>query len=81
MKLFDLMTSTGVLFTYSVNIPDPTEMQIVDFRIDSPFTDSANVLSVNVAALAVVGKSVEQTLVEHVEHYERIASGRESPEH
>jgi hypothetical protein len=71
--VFDLMTSTGVLFTYTVTIPDRSKMQMVDFLIESPFTDTASLLSVNVATLAVVGKSVEQTLVEHVEHYERIA--------
>lgn len=70
--MFDLMTSTGVLFTYSVEIPDRSKMQMVRFTINSPFTNQANVLDSNVASLATVGKSVEQMLVEHVEHYERL---------
>lgn len=72
--VFDLVTSTGVLFTYDTKIPDPTKMQIGDFKIDSPFTQAANILTVNVATLALVGKSVEQTLVDLVEHYERLAA-------
>jgi hypothetical protein len=79
--MFDLITTTGVLFTYTVNIPDRTQMQMVSFAIESPFTADASMISMNVATLAVVGKSVEQTLVEHVEHYERVAArneGRES---
>ena len=46
-------------------------MQMVRFTIDSPFTENASVLDANVATLALIGKSVEQMLVEHVEHYER----------
>jgi hypothetical protein len=49
-------------------------MQMVEFTIDSPFTGSASSLMVNVASLAMIGKSVEQVLVEHVEHYERLAT-------
>lgn len=74
--MFDLMTTTGVLFTYTPSIPDPSRMQMVDFAIDSPFTESANVLSVNVATVALLGKTVEQMLVDHVEHYQRIAARR-----
>lgn len=69
--MFDLITSTGVLFSYSVQIPDRAAMQMVRFTIDSPFTENASVLDANVATLALIGKSVEQMLVEHVEHYER----------
>ena len=71
--MFDLITTTGVLFTYTVRIPDRAVMQMVEFTIDSPYTAGANVILTNVASLAVVGKSVEQTLVEHVEYYERLA--------
>lgn len=74
--MFDLMTTTGVLFTYSVDIPDRTKMQMVRFAIESPYTANANILECNVASLAIVGKSVEQMLVEHVEHYERLALSR-----
>jgi len=76
--MFDLMTTTGVLFGYEVRIPDRSQMQMVEFVIHSPFTDTGATLLMNVATLAVVGKSVEQTLVEHVEHHERIASRRSS---
>lgn len=71
--MFDLMTSTGVLFTYTASIPDTATMQMVEFAVDSPFTQNAGLIMMNVATLAVLGKSVEQTLVEHVEHYERLA--------
>ena len=71
--MFDLVTSIGVLFTYKVEIHDKTNMQIVTFVIDSHYTAAASRLNVNVATLAVIGKSVEQALVEHVEHYERMA--------
>lgn len=76
--MFDLMTTTGVLFGYEVRIPDRSQMQMVEFVIHSPFTDTGATLLMNVATLAVVGKSVEQTLVEHVEHHERIVSRRAS---
>jgi len=76
VQLFDLMTTTGVLFTYVPSIPDPSTMQMVDFAIYSPFTESASVLSVNVATAAMLGKSIEQLLVDHVEHYEQIAARR-----
>lgn len=72
--MFDLLTASGVLFTYRATIPDRSQMQVVEFIISSPFTENANVIMMNVASLAIVGKSVEQTLVEHVEHYERIAA-------
>jgi hypothetical protein len=72
--MFDLMTTTGVLFTYVPTIPDTSKMQIVDFTIDSPFTSRASVLSINVATVAMLGKTVEQMLVDHVEHYEAIAA-------
>lgn len=78
--MFDLMTSTGVLFGYEVSIPDRSTMQMVEFTVTSPFTEDARVIMMNVASLAVVGKSVEQMLVEHVEHYERIAARRTSEE-
>ena len=78
--MFDLMTSTGVFFAYEVFIPDRSKMQIVEFTVTSPFTADASVVTMNVASLAVLGKSVEQTLVEHVEHYERIAVRRASEE-
>jgi hypothetical protein len=78
--MFDLMTSTGVLFGYEARIPDRSKMQMVEFTVTSPFTNDAGVLMMNVATLAVLGKSVEQTLVEHVEHYERIAIRRASDE-
>jgi hypothetical protein len=71
---FDLITSTGVLFTYSVRIPDRATMQMLEFTIHSPFTDGANIVTMNVASLALIGKSVEQTLVEHVEFYEKPAN-------
>jgi hypothetical protein len=73
--MFDLMTSTGILFTYVPSIPDRSHMQMVDFTIDSPFTSAANVLTINVATVAMLGKTVEQMLVDHVEHYEAIAAG------
>ena len=78
--MFDLLTTTGVLFSYSVDIPDRSNMQMVRFTIDSPFTERAPILHSNVATLAMIGKSVEQLLVEHVEHYERISgqSAREA---
>ena len=76
--MFDLVTTTGVFFTYTVAIPDRTQMQMVKFTMDSPFTAAAAVLAVNVATLAVVGKPVEQVLVEHVEHYERLTDHREA---
>jgi hypothetical protein len=69
--VFDLLTSTGVLFTYTAHIPDPTAAQMVEFSVDSPFTSNAPVIVVNVATLARLGKSVETVLVEHVELYER----------
>ncbi|TFC26432.1 hypothetical protein E3O53_07890 [Cryobacterium sp. TMT2-18-3] len=71
--MFDLLTSSGVLFTYTVNIPDRSQMQLVDFFVDSPFTTASSPVHVNVATLALVGKSVEQILVDHVEHHEAIA--------
>lgn len=74
--IYDLMTATGILFTYTTTISDPSRMQIVDFAIDSPFTSPANVLSVNVATVAMLGKTVEQILVDHVEHQQRIAAQR-----
>jgi len=76
--MFDLMTTTGVLFGYEVRIPDRSQMQMVEFVIHSRFTDMGATLMMNVSTLAVVGKSVEQTLVEHVEHHERIVSRRAS---
>jgi hypothetical protein len=76
VPIFDLMTSTGVLFTYATTIKDPANMQMVSFAIDSPFTDSANELSVNVATIAMLGKTVEQILVDHVEYHQRIAARR-----
>jgi len=74
--VFDLVTTTGVLFTYVPTIPDRSKIQMVDFAIDSPFTKSAEVLAVNVATAAMLGKSIEQLLVDHVEHCERIAARR-----
>ena len=76
--MFDLMTTTGVLFGYEARIPDRSQMQMIEFVIHSPFNDVRATLMINVSTLAVVGKSVEQTLVEHVEHHERIASRRSS---
>ncbi|MEB0266797.1 MULTISPECIES: hypothetical protein [unclassified Cryobacterium] len=76
--MFDLFTTTGVFFTYSVRIPDQSKMQLVQLTVESPYTDKANVLMVNVATLATVGRSVETTLIEHVEHYERIAASEAS---
>ena len=70
------MTSTGVLFGYEVAIPDRSKMQVVEFTLTSPFTEDAGVITMNVASLAMVGKSVEQALIEHVEHYERVAARR-----
>jgi hypothetical protein len=70
------MTTTGILFTYTTSIRDPSKMQLVDFAIDSPFTNPADVLSVNVATLAMLGKTVEQILVDHVEHQQRVAARR-----
>jgi hypothetical protein len=67
-----------VLFTYSVAIPDRSEMQMVEITISSPFTEPGHVLMVNVATLAVVGKSLEQTLVEHVEHQQRLTQRQSS---
>jgi len=78
--MFDLITSTGVLFTYTVRIPDRTVMQIVEFTLDSPFTEGADVITTNVASLATLGISVEQTLVEHVEYCERVAARRAADE-
>jgi hypothetical protein len=49
-------------------------MQMVEFTVDSPFTHDASVLVANVASLALLGKSVEQTLIEHVEHFEFLAT-------
>ncbi|TFB95728.1 hypothetical protein E3O39_11925 [Cryobacterium sp. MDB2-A-1] len=72
--MFDLLTTTGVLFTYTADVPDSSQMQIVEFTINSPFTKAASVLNVNVSTLAMLGKSVEQLLVDHVEHYERRAN-------
>jgi hypothetical protein len=71
--MFALITTTGILFSYSVSIPDRSQMQLVELTISSPFTENATVVMTNVASLAMVGKSIEQTLIEHVEHYERIA--------
>ena len=71
--MLELFTTTGIFFTYTVNIPDRSKMQVVELTIDSPFTGNASVLMVNVASLAIVGKSVESTLIEHVEYYERMA--------
>ena len=78
--MFDLVTSTGVLFTYVPSIPDKSKMQMVDFSIDSPYTDPASVLSINVATAAMLGKSIEQLLVDNVEHYERVAARRAAGE-
>ena len=72
--MFDLFTSTGVFFTYCVSIPYRSKMHLVELAVKSPFTERANVVVVNVAALALVGRSVETTLIEHVEYYERIAA-------
>lgn len=77
-QMFDLMTSSGVLFTYTVNIPDRSQKQMVDFFVDSRFTDPSSPVRVNVATLALVGKSVEQLLVDHVEHHQTIAQRRSS---
>ena len=74
--MFDLMTSTGVLFGYEVRIPDRSKMQMVEFTVTSPFTEDARVIMMNVASLDVVGMSVEQVPVEHVEHYLGFAVGR-----
>lgn len=71
---FDLITTTGVLFTHTVAIPDRSQMQRVEFTVASPYTTAAAVLNVNVATLAIIGKSVEQVLVENVEHYERLSA-------
>lgn len=73
--MFDLITSTGVIFSYTEAVPDPQKMQIVEFTVRSPFTERARVLSVNVTTLAMLGKSVEQALVEH---HQRIAERSES---
>jgi len=70
--MFDLITSTGVLFTYTVRIPDRSVMQMVEFTIDSAYTEGVNVVTANVASLAMLGKSVEQLLGEHVEHYQQV---------
>jgi hypothetical protein len=78
--MFDLITTTGIPFSYSVRIPDRSVMQIVEFTIDSPYTEGANVVFVNVASLALIGKSVEQNLIEHVEHFEGIAARRAADE-
>lgn len=75
-RVFDLITTTGVLFTYEARIPDKSIMQMVEFTVASPYTNGAQVLSVNVASLALLGKTVEQTLIEHVEHYQRIIDRR-----
>lgn len=72
--MLELLTSTGVFFTYTASIPDRSNLQIVEFVIDSPFTASAPVVSVNVSSLALIGKTVEAVLVDHVELYERRAS-------
>ena len=78
--MFDLITSTGVLFTYSPSIPDNSKMQMVDYAINSPFASPASVLSMNVATIAMLGKSVEEILVDHVEHLERVAARRAAGE-
>lgn len=51
-------------------------MQMVEFTVTSPFTEDARVIMMNVASLDVVGMSVEQVPVEHVEHYLGFAVGR-----
>jgi len=71
---FDLLTSTGLFFTYTVRTPDPSSAQIVEFLIESTVTSSAPVLVVNVATLAHLGRTVESILVDHVEHYERLTA-------
>jgi hypothetical protein len=73
--MFDLRRSTGILFTYVPSIPHRSHMQMVDFTIDLPFTSSANVLTIDVSTVAMLGKTIEQMLVDHVEHYEAIAAG------
>ena len=78
--MFDLITSTGIPFTYTVRIPDRAVMQIVEFIIESPYTEGDDVLTTNVASLATLGISVEQTLVEHVEYLERVAAKRSAGE-
>jgi len=73
-----LTASTGSLFGYEVSIPDRSKMKMVEFRVIPPFTADANVVTMNVASLAVAGESAEQTLVEYVKRFERIAAGRAS---
>lgn len=51
--MFDLMTSTGVLFGHEVSIPDRSKMQMVEFTVTSPFTEDARIIMMNVASLAV----------------------------
>ena len=74
-KMHELLTSTGVFFTYTAAIPDRAKLQIVEFTIDSPFTANAPVVAVNVSSLALIGRTVETVLADHVEHYERRAAG------
>ena len=57
--MFDPITGTGVLFNYTVGNPDRSAMQVDNFQINSPCRETANALSVNVASVAVIGKSVE----------------------
>lgn len=73
--MFDLLTTTGVLFTCTAAVPDPSQMQIVEFTINSPFTEVASI--VNVSTLAILGRSVAQMLVAHFEHYERRTNNAE----
>jgi hypothetical protein len=75
---FDLLTSTGIIFSYTVATPNPSETQILEFTINSPVTTASPVLSLNVATLVRLGRSVvESALVEHVEYYERRPAGAE----
>ena len=66
-EMVDLIATTGVLFTYSASIPDKPAIQKVDFTINSPRIEGAIVMMTNVASIAILGRSVEQTSVEHVE--------------
>ena len=54
------MTSTGVVFGYEVSIPDRSKIQMVEFRMISPFHADANVVTVNVASVALVGKALNR---------------------
>ncbi len=54
------MASTGLLFEYEVSIPDRSKMQMVEFRVISPFTADANVVTMNVDTVALVGKALNR---------------------